>query len=113
MTAPTDRHMVFAVYDGHVKFEANYGQQLSNVHKRRYKGVTTISGSEPLAWYGRHTGELISEISANDMIDHLLSVFEPTTSEVIYADEEHHAEVDVPAWNPVTAMTAELEKGND
>ena len=99
MTAPTDRHMVFTVYDGHVKFEANYGQQLN--------------GSEPLVWYGVHTGERISEISANDMIDHLVSVFEPTTSGVIYADEEHHAEVDVPAWNPVTAMTAELEKGND
>ena len=84
MTDPTDRHMVFTVYDGHVQFEANYGQHLCNVHKSRYKGVITISGSEPLAWYGRHTGELIHEIQATDMIDHLLSVFEPTTSEILW-----------------------------
>ena len=97
MSAPTDRHMVFAVHDGYVKFESNFGHNLS--------------GSEPLGWYAGD--ELIHEVSAQDMIDHLVSVFKPTTSEVIYADEEHHAEVDVPAWNPVTAMTAELEKGND
>ena len=60
MTDPTDRHMVFTVYDGHVKFEANYGQQLN--------------GSEPL----NH------EVSAQDMIDHLVSVFKPTTSETLY-----------------------------
>jgi len=75
MTDPTDRHMVFTAYDGHVKFEANYAQ---------WDKFTRLSGSEPLVWYGVHTGERIHEIQATDMIEHLLSVFEPTTHEILW-----------------------------
>ena len=77
MTEPTNRHMVFTVHDGHVSFQANYSQPWLN-------GNANLSGSEPLTWYGVHTGERISEIPAQDMIDHLLSVFEPTTSEILW-----------------------------
>ena len=69
MTDPTNRHMVFTAYDDHVKFQANY---------------SNLSGSEPLAWYGVHTGELIHEIQATDMIEHLISVFGPTTTEILW-----------------------------
>ena len=68
-----DRHMVFTVHDGHVSFQANWSRH----------GTVSLSGSEPLTWYGVHTGERISEISAQDMIDHLISVFKPTSSEII------------------------------
>jgi len=68
-----DRHMVFTVHDGHVSFQANWSRH----------GTVNLSGSEPLTWYGVHTGERISEISAQDMIDRLISVFKPTSSEII------------------------------
>ena len=75
MTEPSNRHMVFTVYDSHVEFNANYAQ---------WDKFTRLSGSEPLVWYGAHTGERISEISAQDMIDHLISVFKPITSETLW-----------------------------
>jgi len=81
MTEPSDRHMVFTVHHGRVSFQANYSH---------YGGPVNLSGSEPLTWYGVQTGERISEISANDMITHLLSVFEPTTSETLFDDEVLH-----------------------
>jgi len=77
MTDPSNRHMVFTVYDGHVKFSADYPNH----------PMMPVSGSEPLTWYGLFTGERILEISAQDMIDHLVSVFAPTTSETIDATE--------------------------
>ena len=77
----SDRHMVFTVHHGHVSFQANYSH---------HGGPVNLSGSEPLTWYGVQTGERISEISANDMITHLLSVFEPTTSETLFDDEVLH-----------------------
>ena len=77
MTEQSNRHMVFTVHDGRVSFQANYKQPWLN-------GNVNLSGSEPLTWYGVHTGERISEISAQDMITHLLSVFEPTTSETLW-----------------------------
>ena len=83
MTEPSDRHMVFTVHHGHVSFQANYKQPWLNSN-------VNLSGSEPLTWYGVQTGERISEISANDMITHLLSVFEPTTSETLFDDEVLH-----------------------
>ena len=76
----SDRHMVFTVYDAHVKFQANYSR-LAGLDDVR----TNLSGSEPLVWYGVHTGESIHEIQGTDMIDHLISVFEPTTSEILWA----------------------------
>jgi len=75
MTEPSNKHMVFIVHDGHVKFEANFAQ---------WDKFTLLSGSEPLVWYGVETGERISEVSAEDMIDHLISVFKPTTSETLW-----------------------------
>ena len=64
MTEPSNRHMVFTVHDGHVSFQANWS--------RPNRPNRNLSGSEPLTWYGVHTGERISEISADDMIDHLI-----------------------------------------
>ena len=75
----SDRHMVFTAYDDHVKFQANYSR-LAGLDDVR----TNLSGSEPLVWYGVHTGESIHEIQGTDMIDHLISVFEPTTSEILW-----------------------------
>ena len=77
MTEQSNRHMVFTVHDGRVSFQANYKQPWLNSN-------VNLSGSEPLTWYGVQTGERISEISANDMITHLLSVFGPTTSETLW-----------------------------
>ena len=74
MTGPTDRHMVFTAYDGHVTFQANWSRH----------GAVNLSGSEPLVWYGVHTGERIHDIQATDMIEHLLSVFEPTIHEILW-----------------------------
>ena len=91
MTEPSNRHMVFTVHDGRVSFQANYKQPWLN-------GNVNLSGSEPLTWYGVHTGERISEISANDMITHLLSVFAPTTSETLFDDEVLH-----PDWEQSNA----------
>jgi hypothetical protein len=71
---PSNRHMVFTVCDGYVKFQANYSRH----------GATNLSGSEPLAWHGESTGGLIDEISPSDMIDHLIAWFEPTTSEILW-----------------------------
>ena len=75
----SDRHMVFTVYDGHVKFQANYSR-LAGLDDVR----TNLSGSEPLVWYGVHTGEHIWEISPMDMIIHLMKVFKPDTSEILW-----------------------------
>jgi len=71
---PSNRHMVFTVHDGHVSFQANWSRH----------GAVNLSGSEPLTWYGVHTGERISEISADDMIDHLIDVFRPHSSETLW-----------------------------
>ena len=69
----SDKHMVFTVCDGYVKFQANYSRH----------GAVNLSGSEPLAVYGQNTDELLIELSHSDIIDHLISVFEPTSSEII------------------------------
>jgi len=71
---PSNRHIVFTVHDGHVAFQANYSRH----------GAVNLSGSEPLTWYGVHTGERIDEISPSDMIDHLIAWLEPTTSEILW-----------------------------
>ena len=62
------------VHDRHVSFQANWSRH----------GAVNLSGSEPLTWYGVHTGERISEISADDMIDHLIDVFRPHSSETLW-----------------------------
>ena len=74
MTEPSDRHMVFTVHHGHVSFQANWSRH----------GAVNLSGSEPLTWYGVHTGERIIEISADDMIDHLVKAFRPHSSETLW-----------------------------
>jgi len=76
---PSNRHMVFTVCDGYVKFQANYSR-IAGLDDVR----TNLSGSEPLVWYGESTGGLIDEISPSDMIDHLIAWFEPTTSEILW-----------------------------
>ena len=73
MKEPSNRHMVFTVYDSHVEFNANYAQ---------WDKFTRLSGSEPLVWYGPRSH--VIEISAQDMIDHLISVFKPITSETLW-----------------------------
>ena len=83
MTEPSDRHMGFTVHHGHGSFQANWSRH----------GAVNLSGSEPLTWYGVHTGERISEISAQDMITHLLSVFGPTTSETLWEQSNDQQEL--------------------